>query len=89
MRNAKADIKENFKKLLSTAWFVKTKETSRNRSQTRFSSTPIEAKVCTLKHNFLKFQNFQDTLVYVHLTEFLFFEASAHLSEQQYWIYRK
>ena len=61
--NAQTDFDKNFFKLLSNACFGKTMENLRNRRQTKFLSIPMEAKVCTLKFNFLNFQNIHDTLV--------------------------
>ena len=68
-KNAQTDFDKNFFKLLSNACFGKTMENLRNRRQTRFLSTPMEAKVCTLKPNFQNFRIIHNTLVSVNLTQ--------------------
>ena len=68
-KNAQTDFDKNFFKLLSEACFSKTMETLRSRRQTNFSSTPMEAKVCTTKPNFPKFRIIHDSVVSVNSTQ--------------------
>ena len=68
-KQAETDFDKNFFKLLSSASFGKTMKSFRNRRQTKFLSTELEAKTCTLKPRFLNFQTIHDSPVLVNFTQ--------------------
>ena len=68
-KQAKTDFDKNIFKLLPNACFGKTTENLRTRRQTKLLSTEPEAKSCTLKPTFLKFQIIHDSLVSVNFTQ--------------------